>query len=264
MKIREIQLRGFKRFTHTTVTDIPATARLVILAGPNGSGKSSLIDAVHTWHGLTWTGRSGWDDTYHIKQADKVTAGWSDQVEVSFHAPEPITPELREKAIYVRTAYRNDAQFQLASLAHTEAAVKEHRIHKLIENDSTVSRNYQRLASHALEDALERLDSSLTLGAFREQTLGEIRNAISRLFPRLLLNSLGNPLIEGTFKFDKGDSKAFHYKNLSGDEKAAFDLLLDIVVKRREYDDTVFFIDEPEATWLRGCRASCSMSSCAR
>jgi hypothetical protein len=61
------------------------------------------------------------------------------------------------------------------------------------------------------------------------------------------LNSLGNPLSEGTFRFDKGESRAFLYKNLSGGEKAAFDLLLDILIKRREFNDTVFFIDEPEA-----------------
>ena len=32
-----------------------------------------------------------------------------------------------------------------------------------------------------------------------------------------------------------------------GGEKAAFDLLLDIFVKKAEYNDTVFCIDEPEA-----------------
>ena len=47
--------------------------------------------------------------------------------------------------------------------------------------------------------------------------------------------------------FDKGVSRNFHYKNLSGGEKSAFDLLLDIFVKREEYSDTVFCIDEPEA-----------------
>jgi hypothetical protein len=256
MKIREIQLRGFKRFTHTAVSDIPAAARLVILGGPNGSGKSSLIEAVHTWHGVTWTGRTGWDDTYHIKHTEQRTTGWAQQVEVHFHAPEPNTPEAKEKAVYVRTAYRNDPEFQLASLSHADPAVKEHRIHRLIQNDSTVSRNYQRIASDALEDALERLDHAMTLGAFREQTLGEVRNAMSRLFPGLVLNSLGNPLVEGTFKFDKGDSKAFFYKNLSGGEKAAFDLLLDILIKRREFDDTVFFIDEPEAHMASGLQSA--------
>ncbi len=62
-----------------------------------------------------------------------------------------------------------------------------------------------------------------------------------------MLNSLGNPLSDRSFTFDKGTSKSFLYKNLSGGEKAAFDLLFDIFVKRVEYDDTVFCIDEPEA-----------------
>lgn len=68
-----------------------------------------------------------------------------------------------------------------------------------------------------------------------------------RLFPDLDLNTLGNPLTEGTFRFSKGAIRGFSYKNLSGGEKAAFDLLLDMVVKRRTFDDTVFAIDEPEA-----------------
>ena len=62
-----------------------------------------------------------------------------------------------------------------------------------------------------------------------------------------MLNSLGNPLSDRSFTFDKGTSSSFLYKNLSGGEKSAFDLLFDIFVKRVEYDDTVFCIDEPEA-----------------
>jgi hypothetical protein len=67
------------------------------------------------------------------------------------------------------------------------------------------------------------------------------------LFPDLLLNSLGNPLDKGTFRFDKGSAKGFEYKNLSGGEKAAFDLILDIVVKKGSYKDAIYCIDEPEA-----------------
>lgn len=50
----------------------------------------------------------------------------------------------------------------------------------------------------------------------------------------------------GSFYFEKGTSHNFHYKNLSGGEKAAFDLLLDLIIKRISYDNTVFCIDEPE------------------
>ena len=59
----------------------------------------------------------------------------------------------------------------------------------------------------------------------------------------------------GSFRFAKGSTRDFHYKNLSGGEKAAFDLLLDLFIKRAEYPEAVYCIDEPEshiATQLHG------------
>ena len=247
MKIREIRLNHFKRFTDTTITDIPATARLVMLAGPNGSGKSSLIDAAYVWHGQHWAQRGGWDPTYHAKQVTGVAVEWPQTVTVHFHDPQPQSDAARRKAVYARSAHRNDPEFQLSSLTQVSSAVTEHRFTRLIDNDVAVSRNYQRLVSQGFADLFENADGATTIGEFREQILGEIRDAVSRLFPGLVLNSLGNPLAQGSFRFDKGESRAFLYKNLSGGEKAAFDLILDLLVKRREFDDTVFLIDEPEA-----------------
>ena len=87
----------------------------------------------------------------------------------------------------------------------------------------------------------------MTLAEYGEKILGEIRNALSTLFPELKLDSLGNPLEDGTFRFTKGISKRFAFQNLSGGEKAAFDLILDLVIARRSYNETLFCIDEPES-----------------
>ena len=65
--------------------------------------------------------------------------------------------------------------------------------------------------------------------------------------PTLRLQDFGGIRDSGVFRFKKGTSTNFHYKNLSGGEKAAFDLLLDVFVKRSEYGDAVYCIDEPEA-----------------
>jgi hypothetical protein len=62
----------------------------------------------------------------------------------------------------------------------------------------------------------------------------------------LILNNIGDPLGDGTFNFKKGNIDSYQYKNLSGGEKAAFDLLLDLNIKIEHYDNSVFFIDEPE------------------
>ncbi len=117
----------------------------------------------------------------------------------------------------------------------------------MIQNDAAVNLNYQRLASQALEDLFENGHDETKIGELKEKLIGDIRLSMGRLFPDLMLNDLGNPLMMGTFRFDKGTSHHFEYKNLSGGEKAAFDLLLDFIVKRREFDDTVYCVDEPEA-----------------
>lgn len=117
----------------------------------------------------------------------------------------------------------------------------------MIDNDQAVSDNYQRLASQAFSDAFERAPGETTFKEFRESTIGVIRDAFRRLFPDVELNSLGDPLTNGTFRFTKGVSAGFLFKNLSGGEKAAFDLILDLVVARKKFDNTVFCIDEPES-----------------
>ena len=256
MKIRELKLANFKRFTDTTITDIPITARVVILVGPNGCGKSSVIDAATTWHRMGWARNGNWDETYHRKQLPGAAGNWQDTVRVSFHDPQPAGDAQQRKAVYARSAYRNDPEFQLTNLSSVAPAVQEFRFNRLIDNDQAVSLNYRRLVSQGFEEIYERARPELTIGEFREKAIGEIRDAMQRLFPGLVLNSLGNPLSGGTFRFDKGESKGFLYKNLSGGEKAAFDLLLDVLIKRAEFNDTVYFIDEPDAHMSPGLQSS--------
>jgi hypothetical protein len=70
---------------------------------------------------------------------------------------------------------------------------------------------------------------------------------LQNIFEDLNLSSIGEPLSNGSFYFEKGTSKDFHYKNLSAGEKSVFDLILDMIIKSNFYSDAVFCIDEPEA-----------------
>ena len=248
MKIKRIKLIRFKRFSDLTIDDIPQTTRLVMMAGPNGCGKSSLFDALHTWHAHTCRILGGrWEESYHAKQTGEKPPSVAEAVQVEFFDTQPTNTDRLLKAISVRSAYRNEPNFEVAQLNRIQSGVLEKRFARMIDNDAAVSLNYQRLAGRGLEDLFEKEAASTTMGEYREKAIGEVQKALLALFPDLRLNSLGNPLVEGTFKFDKGKSAGFHYKNLSGGEKAAFDLLLDLIIKKREFNDTVFCIDEPDA-----------------
>ena len=245
MKISSIHLNEFKRFTHTSIANILPETKLVVIAGPNGCGKSSLIEAAHYYCRQVIGGLGGFEPGYHVKQMAGARTEWNRLVDIRFHGAQPETEDAKRKAIYARSAYRNEPAFALDSIGRTGSSLVQDRLQKLIDNDATVSRNYRRLVSLGIRDLYtgERFQSD----EYRERSIGKIQKAMGTLFPGLEFTGLGDPLARGTFTFSKGQSTDFSYQNLSGGEKGAFDLLLDLVVKLAEFDDTVYFVDGPEA-----------------
>lgn len=251
MRVKSARFRGFKRYTDTTVEGIPATARLVVLAGPNGSGKSSLFDGMRAWHAANGAASYSWDESYGHK-VGAPAMGWPEHVQLEFHNELPTGPEERKKMVYIRSAFRNEADFTVNNFARLASPLDNPRINRLIDNDVSVSDNYQRLIMLTIDGIYDdEIPDDVTKGEIRDRIIGQVREAMGKVFPDLQLTGVGgiggsSAAGVGTFYFDKGASKGFLFKNLSAGEKAAFDLLLDAVVKREFYDDTVWCIDEPE------------------
>ena len=244
MRFKSAVIKDFKRFTNLTVQDVPETARLIMLAGPNGSGKSSFFDALSSWHKMYARGNT-WKDDYHMKVYARKVRQWNEKnISVTFHEPLPNDVEGKKKLIYARSAYRNDPDFRASRLEKIPDPLDETRVNRMIDNDVAISRNYYRLVGQVFE--IFGTEPKMT-DEFTESLINPVRNPVKRLFPDLDLNSLANPMEDGTFRFTKNASEGFHYKNLSGGEKAVFDLILDLVIAKRAYDNTLFCIDEPEA-----------------
>ena len=221
MRIKKILLNNYKRFTEFTITDLPATARLVVLVGPNGTGKSSVFDsfllkasaAVNSYR------LSGNTDQYYDKVLQSQTTGdVANRVQIDFHDIDEGEVNWRS-AFQVRSAYRNEADFRLEQLQAMKPEDAGPRPARIIDPDVSVSKNYGKTAWKRMQDLDRDAPEELTIGEYREKSLGDLQEAMRGLFsnPSLSLQDFGG-MQAGSFRFSKGDVNDFHYKNLSGGE----------------------------------------------
>lgn len=260
MQIRRIRLTNYKRFTDLTITGLPETLRLVVLVGPNGTGKSSVFDsfllkAKTAIANYSLTRDRNFEQYYEKVPQAQTTHEVAGRVQIEFHHTAAKT--LNWKSIFqVRSAYRNEADFHIEQLQASRPRDSGPHLARIIDPDASVSKNYERMAWKRMYDLDRAAPGNLTFGQYRKESLGDLQAVMQDLFsdPTLSLQDFGG-IQAGSFRFAKGNVEDFHYKNLSGGEKAAFDILLDVFLKRDETKDAVFCIDEPElhvATNLQG------------
>ena len=243
MRISTLQLKNFKRFTDLKIEGIPASAKMVILVGPNGCGKSSVFEGLYQFYRAQSGHGIAADKTYAMKDTT-VPENWQEISKVTFHDHAAINGNKR--AMHFRTAYRNSSDFTVSRIERMGAPSEQLHFGRLIDDDSSVHLNYQRLIMSTMSGVFSGVKDHLGVPALRAELIGKLQESLRKVFDDLELQNIVDPFSDGTFYFKKGKIERYSYKNLSGGEKSAFDLLLDFHVTLDHFTDTVFGIDEPE------------------
>ncbi len=245
MRLKEIIINDFKRFKRLHVSNLPESARLVVLVGPNGSGKSSLFDAFNVWFYSRSQRGLNPDRDYYARNSINPNTHYqpNDSVQLDFYGIDT-NPK---RSFSIRSAHRNEADFNVSQVPYVPSIDDRPVIARLIDNDQSVSSNYLLLLSETVSRLYSPEMRNRIVGELVDELTGEVRLSISKVFDDLTFLGIDQPFSSGSFRFQKGTIPNYHYKNLSAGEKTAFDLFLDMAAKRAAFENSIFCIDEPEA-----------------
>ena len=245
MRVSEVRIPGqFKRFGSLEIEELGAEVELVVMLGPNGSGKSSVFDAFLEWARAQGRRRRSnlsndyFDSDMGMFGIPEVTLHDHD----AYDRSEPPGP-----LVHVRTAHRNTPDVLVNSIEKQADFRRRDPIDRMVETDSSLGEHYQRLVARFVPvlSNLDSGDAAADLEAIRAY-LAPVQESLTRVLPHLSFTGLGDATADGSFYFTRDKTRRFRYENLSGGEKAVFDLLLDVHIAATELGSPLICLDEPE------------------
>lgn len=253
MRIKKLQLKnGYKRFHELTIDLGDNPKRIIALVGPNGCGKSSVLDGIlflnnshnpigdkgvknHEYHSMNKTPNYNYknvdiefsDGNYQKIREDRESAGIQNTI-FSFRSPYRYNSNLKI------TQSRATKDIRLNSYGATSAA----------DLDDKMEENYRRLYIK-FNKYLHETDCKPSEA--KAKIIGELNSSISKCLDLEICNIGDIEASEGTLYFKKKDHpNKFEFNVLSSGEKEVVDILLDLYLRKDEYIETVFLLDEPE------------------
>jgi energy-coupling factor transporter ATP-binding protein EcfA2 len=254
MRIKRLRLKnGYKRFHDLTIDLGDNPARIVALVGPNGSGKSSVLDGLlyhHSSHQRLGNTQQR-DATYHSMNGERsfdynnveihFTEGGYDQI---YSARQRSGRDVGTMFSF-RSPYRYNNYVKISEIRAVGPITKnQYGASDAASLDTKMEENYRRLQA-AVHRYMQDYDTRPSEA--RLKIIGELNASITTCLD-LRISNVGN--VEGgqgTLYFSKpGHPKDIEFNVLSSGEKEVIDLLLDMYLRKYDYNQTIFLIDEPE------------------
>lgn len=253
MKISKLEIVNFKRFNKIIIDSIPESSKLVLLIGSNGSGKSSVFDAFDWLSKGLFKGMSVNNDYYrkNLKEESSVYIKFTDNIELKkienslFGPPELAKRFFGRSSIRIVPRITNNSNVDVVATDNDSPST-------YIENDTRFLNDitlYINQIDFALREPVFRGEQVDVLKIFQESikplndSLATIFGGDESTFIRIaeFVNATANSSAKLIFK--KGESK-INYELLSHGEKQVVILLLNFIVRKKYYENSVIFIDE--------------------
>lgn len=252
MKIKNLQLQNFKRFTDLTISDIPETSKLVLLIGSNGSGKSCLFDAFD-WLGKDYSNPQ--ITKYYEKFADKkhvaiVDIHGSGMIEkngiVTSQGAELAKKFIGRSSIRIIPKIINKGD-------RSKILSDQDRPENYTENDTRFVNDVFEFIEQFNEHVRELIFSGqkVDVPEIFKEFIEPLNNSLLAVFGGDKNTTIQFAQIQGGTMpgapekpiFKKGSSE-ITYDLLSHGEKQVVILLINFIVRQKFYEDSIIFIDE--------------------
>lgn len=254
MRITKLELKNFKRFTDLTITNIPPEAKLVLLIGSNGSGKSSIFDAFDfltkrlMGNGLQseYYNKNNVSPEAVIDLADGNQFGIKNNRRLNNNTTASNWEKLiGRSSIRIVPRITNSGNSETVK-TNADGPASFIDVDTRFNNDLTM---YMQQIDNALRTPVFSGKSADTLKIFQDYIQPLNTSLINILggdsITTIQIAEFQNPSAQSNGKliFRKGDSK-INYDLLSHGEKQVVILLLNFIVRKEYYEDSIIYIDE--------------------